>query len=229
MTEPVVYVADTETTGVEPSNAVLLEAAVVGGGLGQSWFVEFEGEIPPDARAVHHISPDDVRPGSGAIPRELLGARIRELCSDSSVWAFHNAPFDLQFLPELDDQPVICTWRCAMHLWPDAPSYKNQVLRYWLGAEPRPELVEGLAPHRALYDAAVTSAVMEFMTKDATLDRLLKLSSEPILLKTVNFGKYKGESWETLVRDRGYVAWMIRSGNWAKDRDVMHTIETLRG
>jgi hypothetical protein len=50
-----------------------------------------------------------------------------------------------------------------MHVWPLAPSYKNEVLRYWLGYDALPwheTDLEHAIPHRAAHDAAVTALVL---------------------------------------------------------------------
>jgi exodeoxyribonuclease X len=114
-----------------------------------------------------------------------------------------------------------------MHLWPDAPSYKNQVLRYWLGLEV-PFLGSALYPHRALYDALVTAALVERMLQTHTVEELLLLTTEPVLLKTIRFGTHRGKLWEE-VPD-GYLRWILRQGQKKDDADeegfdldVIHT------
>lgn len=222
-------VCDTETTGLDAATGSLLEVAWIGDRAHGWSFVDFEGEIPPDAKATHHILESYVRPGSkDCAPREAVLERLLDAARDSVV-IFHNAAFDLQFLPELKDHPLICTYRCAMHVWPDAPSHKNQTLRYWQGVTPDENLLAGLGPHRALYDAAVTRVVLKKMLETRTVEELLYLTKQPILLETVRFGKYKGSTWKELVRDSGYVGWMRRSGNWDNDVDVMHTLDVLTG
>jgi exodeoxyribonuclease X len=220
-------VLDTETTGFDPPEAQLLEVAFVTGLVGYSSFVEYEGEIPPAAKAVHHIQEESVRPGApNCYPRERVLEDVLE-ASKNSVVVFHNAAHDLKFLPELKDRPLVCTYRCALHVWPDAPDNKNQTLRYWKKAQPNALLIAGLEAHRALYDAAVTQAVLAEMLKERTLDQLVELTKKPVLLTTVRFGKYKGQNWTDVPRD--YRAWMRRSGNWAEDVDVMHTLDVLDG
>lgn len=231
-----ISVSDTETTGIDPTRDSLLEIAQVflsteSPTIDGDWtFVEYEGVIPPEAKGVHHITEDMVRPGAmRCVSREVAVKSMTDLHHDGYAYAFHNAEFDVSFLPEIAHVPVICTYRCSMHLYPEAPNHKNQTLRYWLGVEPNPRLMDGLAPHRALYDSVVTAAILKRMLNTHTAEELVELSKRPILLEKVRFGKYKDSSWKDLVRDTGYVGWMRRSGNWDKDLDVMYTLDVLQG
>jgi exodeoxyribonuclease X len=231
-------VCDTETSGLDPAEgAALLEVAWValmrtGGEWSltdyQTTMIEFTGHIPAETRAVHHIAPDDVKPGApGCLPRDavlhsLLAAETPEL-----RYVAHNAAFDAKFLPELQ-APWLCTYRASMHLFPTAPKHSNNTLRYWLGVEPPPHLLAGLAPHRALYDAAVTAAVLLRMLDSHPAEELVRLSGEPILLDTVRFGKHRGMKWSELPRD--YLRWMRdKSDMCREDRDVDHTVRHYLG
>jgi len=193
-------VVDTETTGFDPeAGASLLEVAFVcveqtidgwADQYADSAFVEYEGVIPPEARAVHHIGPNDVGSGSQAISRASAVA-VLNFAEEGDCYVAHNAPFDMKFLPELcgEGQLWIDTLQCARHLIPDAPGYGNQVLRYYLGLEPDPKLTKGLAAHRALYDTAVTAKLLIYLLGLATVDELVRLSTTPVLQTICKFGK----------------------------------------
>ena len=43
----------------------------------------------------------------------------------------------------------ICTWKCALRLWPSSPGFSNQVLRYWRMPEGLDRDI-GLPVHRAM-------------------------------------------------------------------------------
>jgi exodeoxyribonuclease X len=226
---------DTETTGFEiEEGAALLEVASIDLTRDGDYiqhrqsFVEFEGVIPPEARAIHHIKHEEVRPGApDCLPRELVIGYYKILEVDEPCYyAAHNAAFDQKFLTEFEGD-WICTWRCALHLFPDAPSHKNQVLRYYLGIEPDPHLTEGLAPHRALYDTAVTAGLLKEMLSMKTAEELVELSKTPVLLKKCNFGKHRGDAWADVPRD--YMRWMKRQGVQSDNMDVQHTIDFYLG
>jgi exodeoxyribonuclease X len=121
----------------------------------------------------------------------------------------HNLDFDVRMLRQSGvpdaaiPQQRICTLKCAKHLWPDAPAYGNNVLRYWL--ELRVE--DALPPHRALPDATVTAAVLERMMQEKTVEELLELTGRPVLQTTIKFGKYSGKEWKDV--DRSYLQWLL--------------------
>lgn len=229
-----IVVCDTETSGFEAETASLLEVAWVvlqqtmAIDLSRKWeitdyrshLVEFTGEIPPDAKGVHNIVEEMVAPGNGALPREQVIRELTEGETEGTVYCAHNIGFDRSFLKEVgSDDRWICTWRSALHLYPDAVSHKNLSLRYELKVEPSPALVEGLVSHRALYDAAITSAVLLKMLESNSPANLLDLSKRPVVLKTVRFGKHRGLKWSEVPRD--YLSWMLRNGDF--DDDTLHT------
>ena len=120
-----------------------------------------------------------------------------------------------------------------MHLWPEAPSHKNQTLRYWLGLDvsDMPPEAGGNA-HRALYDAWVTAKLLQkqldevkvllrsekgpLLDGDPTLEQedveeLLRLSAAPVLLRMVRLGKHRGTLWKDV--DRSYLSWILKQGD----------------
>ena len=244
MTDMIVVV-DTETSGLDPKQgAALLEVAAVvltrtpAGGFAYGGeycdtLVEHGGDVPPEVQAVHHIVPGAVRPGEpGVLPRaDALGLLPN---GPGVVYAAHNAEFDRKFLPELThwgeapgvgvvDRPWLDTWRCALHLYPDAPGHGNQVLRYYLGVVPEPELMGG-HPHRALYDAATTAAVLLRMLGLAPVGELVRLSTQPAVLRTCRFGKHYGVPWADVPT--GYLRWVLSQDF---DADVLHTARHYLG
>lgn len=238
-------VVDTETTGFHEEGGQLVEIAAISrredGSLGEfQTYVNPGVPIPPVARAVHHISDADVAGAPSPTQAQedcsiSMGAETGEV-----VWVAHNMAFDQQFLPiALGEDPRICTYRCALHLWPDAPAHSNQCLRYWLGLDESGELQlpEGLHPHRALYDILVTEGILRAMlrllctgqdgvaqrTEDEALQELIRLSTAPVVLTKARFGKHAGKLWSDIVRiDRGWCDWYLKLEDG--DADVRHTI-----
>lgn len=232
-----ILVIDTETTGTNPEVDGLLEVAGVcvepvagrwevttGGGQ----LIRWDGPIPPEARAVHHIAPKDVGPDSDAMERSEAIAQMLAEQRAGDAYAAHNAPFDMGFLPELvtGEYPWIDTYQCAKHLIPDAPKYGNQVLRYYLDLEPKADFLEGLDAHRALFDTACTAELLVYLLGLAPPDELLRLSTLPVLQTTCTFGKkHAGQPWSEVPKS--YLRWMINDSDLKDDpirnRDILYT------
>lgn len=228
-------VIDVETTGMDPEVDRVVELAVVTlEGEGRNWrvagawssLVDPGRPIPPEASAIHHLTDADVA-GAPSLPEALSNSPAGE----GELRAAHHAAFDSSFLPTIVG-PWLCTWRSAMHAFPDAPSWKNQVLRYYIpglaqelfegGAEwtKRMGAAHGFKTHRALPDAWVTAHVLARMLREHGLDELRAMAGRPVLLRTVGFGKHRGMAWADVPPD--YL-------RWAKgqdfDSDVKYTVE----
>lgn len=241
-----VLVVDSETTGVEADSAVVEVGAVPlheedgrwKMGAGAQSLVDPLCPIPAQASAVHNITDDDVR------GERLLGSAVdyvTEKCRGHmphlvhpTVVAAHNADFDRRYLGDdlaavLSLPEWVCTWRCARHLYQDAPGHSNQVLRYHLGLNDLVRAALATQPqanaraHRALYDATVTGVLLMHMLRELTLDQLVVLTSAPVILRNCNFGaKHRGTPWSQVPMD--YMRWMQREVR-DMDEDTRYTIE----
>lgn len=218
----VAAVLDLETTGKNPEEGDLpVEVAI-------TWLDDANGRtsfeclfnpgrpIPPEASAVHHITDGDV---AEARPLPQPDEWIALLASADYIVA-HNAQFDRSFLPNLK-RPWICTWRVALHLWPAAPGHGLQVLRYFLDL--KPVIPSGVAPHRASYDVACCVALLQRCMEEKRKSNniwewLVELTTKPVILERVSFGKHRGQKWADVPRD--YLAWILSKDF---DEDVRHT------
>ncbi|HEX9430805.1 MAG TPA: exodeoxyribonuclease X, partial [Candidatus Bathyarchaeia archaeon] len=133
-----------------------------------------------------------------------------------------NAAFDRRFM-DFGECPWACTYKLAMVVYPNAPSHKNQVLRYFLNLQ---KLVHANAvfAHRALYDSEVTTYLFQHLlgraTSEEPLEGMLKVSNNPILLKKCRFGKHKDKLWQDVPKD--YLDYIInKSSGW--DEDTLYT------
>lgn len=224
MSYPNVIIMDTETTGLDAAEDRLVEIAGARLEDGKSYetLVNPLRSIPAEVRAIHHICPEDVV--DAPFEEESLNAMLDALKNLSArvIFAAHNAKFDRGFIeriaPELDLE-WICTYKCSVVTWPDAPSHGNQVLRYYLGLDLAGQLPPGLFPHRALYDVIVTRGILIELLKHHTLDQLVRISNNPVLLTKVSFGKHKGCLWADVPY--GYLKWCV--GQSDMNEDVLHT------
>ena len=146
----IVRVIDLETTGPAPPAHGVCEVGWQDVALGADGRWELSGEgghlmvnpgrpMPPITQAIHHILDEEVAdaPLWHDLARPILDPWPRRV-----ALAAHRASFESQFCtPALTHgADWICTWKCALRLWPDSPSFSNQVLRYWrkpASADPR--------------------------------------------------------------------------------------------
>lgn len=205
-----VTVIDTETTGDGDADQVIELAAVLLDVQRRIVVSTYSTLLKPsvpimlEARAVHHIS-------DAELANAQAGDTFKSL---PPLWhqnyAFHNADFDQRLLRQTfkdwPEKPTICTWRCSLHLYPEAPRHSNQVLRYWLNLNVPST---GHPPHRALPDALTTSCILLKMLETHSLDELIRLTSAPALLTKFRFGKHRGEPLENVPKD--YLRWMKRT------------------
>lgn len=178
-------------------------------------FVDPGMPIPPEARAIHHISDNDVANAiSPAAARTLLMADMEP----GDLFAAHRAAFEQAFFPG-GTHEWICTYVAAKHLYDDLPSYSNQALRYILGIDDGFEWpVLAMPPHRAGPDSYVTAGIIRHMLVENTPRDLTTLTRLPILQKRVPFGKYEGQLWADM--DAGYLEWILKKDF---DDEVMNT------
>ena len=143
----IIRVVDLETTGFEPPEHTVCEVGwadlVEANDHANDWQIGTIGNIlcnpgraiPPEVSAIHHI-----------IDEDCAGLRswrqvLQEVCCGTGIFSIdafcaHNAKFERQWIDGVAGKlPWICTYKCALRLWPDAQSHSNQALRYWIRLE----------------------------------------------------------------------------------------------
>jgi len=158
-------------------------------------------EIEPEARAAHHIDPHDVM--TFGVSLERMEAHLQAGTPD--LLASHYAEFDRKFYTPPAGTIWLCTEKCARAAWEKAPSYGNQVLRYWLNLQVNPQLAT--PAHRAGPDTYVTAHLLQHLLTGATLDTLIEWTREPRVFWKMPFGKHRGERFADLPDD--YIKWML--------------------
>lgn len=181
-------------------------------------FVNPGRPISPDTMAVHHILDEWV--ADAPFWKDVAPSVLRPDIPIVAL-AAHRAAFEQRYCtPRLSGGASwICTWKCALRIWPELPRFSNQMLRY----QRRPEgLVHerGLPAHRALPDAYVTAHHLRDMLNAVALSQLIEWSRQPGLLPRVPAGADRGKPWSAVSDDA--LATLSRD----RDMDVRFSAET---
>jgi exodeoxyribonuclease X len=225
---PIIRVIDLETTGQAPPAHGVCEIGWQDVALSQSGRWELFGEgghqlvnpgrpMSPITTAIHHLRDEDVAeaPWWHDVARPILDPWPRRV-----ALAAHRADFEQQYCTASLTRGAdwICTWKCAMRLWPSSPGFSNQMLRYW--RKPDGLVHErGLPAHRAFPDAYVTAHHLRDMLNEASVEQLIQWSREPGLLPRVRYGPDRGKEWSEIDDDslHGFLG--------DRDPDVRYTAE----
>jgi exodeoxyribonuclease X len=200
-----IRVIDIETTGTDSAKDRVIEIAsvdVTKTGIGEAMSVLINPgmPIPPESSAIHHLIDEDVA-GEKSIDDVI------ERFQGADYYVAHNADFEQGFLEPWLGVNWICTYKCALRVWPDFPAHSNQALRYRLGLHaPFGRDRKSINPHRALDDCLVTAAIFQEIVKLAKWADIVRWSGEPPLLTRFNFGKHFGQRWDEV--DPAYLRWI---------------------
>lgn len=209
-----IAVCDTETTGIDTSTCKVLEIALYNPAINMAYasLVDPEISIPPEVSAIHHICDADVEgwPVWHVVRQDFLNILDK---NNITILAAHNADYD-KAVTGFIDLIWIDTYRCALRQWPDAPSHKNEVLKYWLRLGDRGRAFNHGA-HSALHDCKTTGLILEELLKHQTLETLIEWSNGPKMFAKIPFGKHAGKKWEDI--DLGYLQWMCKQADMDKD------------
>lgn len=222
-----VRVIDLETSGSGPNDVCEIGWQDVVQDADGRWRIDDERgarlvnpghPISPETMAVHHIIDADV---AGAPFWKDAASPVLRPEGGVQALAAHRAAFEQRYCTprHTGGAPWICTWKCALRLWPQLSGFSNQMLRY----QRMPEgLVRelGLPAHRALPDAYVTAHHLRDMLNEASLEQLLAWSREPGLLPRVPVGPDRGKSWDRLSVEA------LQAFVQGRDLDVRFTAET---
>ncbi len=230
---------DTETTGGGENDRVCQIALGILKKDGCDYHIDYcKPPVPISyaAMAVHGITEEDVE-DKPPFNETNSGGLLQKLNTKNSVLIAHNAKFDIDMVAKEGIEWggfVIDTYRCAKHLI-DSDSYALQYLRYSLGfyksekddeaLRLKAEFGDMMNPHNALFDIYILKKLF-FHLIEITGDykKLIELTNTPVLLKEMKFGKYKGESFETIAKkDPSYLKW-LRDNKQDGDQDLEYTI-----
>lgn len=221
----IIRVIDFETTGTEPPEAEVCEVGICDLLLEErrvltpkTWMCGVKS-MPPEVRAVHHIALSECD-GWDPFNADLI-FREPTVCSDDKVHcvsavAAHSSAFEAQFF--MSPAPVICTYKAALRVWPDAPGHSNGTLRYWLEDAGKISLTHAMTQpaHRAGPDAYVTAHILlALFDAGATGREMVAWTREPPLMPTCPLGKFRGKPWSEV--EAGFLGWMLRQPTMEED------------
>lgn len=198
----------------------------------------FKPDVPVnlEAMAVHHITPEMLEDKQRFQESTFLD--LMKEASNIAVMVAHNAPFDISVM---DREGVrfhkwIDTCKVAKHLL-DQPSYQLQYLRYALGLY---RLTGPVAAHEASGDVTVLVYLFAYLFEWIKADKpewnseqiisyMMDLSRMPVEIKTFSFGKYMGQTIESVSKlDAGYLEWLYNSESKKleseQNKDLLHTL-----
>jgi exodeoxyribonuclease X len=220
----IIRVIDFETTGAEAPEGEVCDVGICDLHLEDrrieipvSWLCGVK-TMPPEVRAVHHISLAEC---SGKAPFDPASI----LTPDVAAIAAHNADFETKFFAP--SVPVICTYKAALRVWPNAPSHSNGALRYWLEDQGliAPDHEATQPSHRAGPDAYVTAHILLALFNAGMTGReMVSWTKEPALLPKCPIGKFRGKPWSEV--EGGFLGWMLRQESmeadlkWNAEREI---------
>lgn len=219
-------VFDTETTGADPTKAKMVEFGYLVADENlevqdiDRTLIDPEMPIPADASGVHHICDDDVadEPTLEQVEQGFWAPFFQA----GTVVIGHNVKYDLQVAKDVlpPNLPFIDTLQLAKRYLPDAPNHKLGTLMYHCKLRIRRNT------HSAVDDCMICLDLLKHIISvtGKTLAELIDLSSQPIVVRVMPFGKHKGLKMEDVPND--YIRWALRE-MYNMDENLRHTMEKL--
>lgn len=220
-----IRICDVETTGIDdPAEMVEIgwtDVRLFPGGWAiesgpKSALVNPGMPITFPAMAVHHITEAECR--LGVDPDEARS----DIVHGVDILCAHNSAFDSRFIRG-HSLPWICTFKAARTIWPDLQGHSNGSIRYELGLVPHDDQ-RARPSHRAGPDTWVTAHILLELLKTHTVEQLLEISANPVLLGTCYLKAHKGKRWSEVPDS--YLDWIVNKSdmrNDPKSEDVVHT------
>jgi DNA polymerase-3 subunit epsilon/exodeoxyribonuclease X len=240
-------ILDTETTGTGDFDRIIQLGYMVLGSKEIEIHNEFfSSNVPINfaAMEVHGITPEMIE-GKTACKESISYKRLLELNTPENYLIIHNAPFDIGMLEKegfKTQMKIIDTLRVAKHIFPDEEAHRLQYFRYKmeLYKEEQKEadtLGIKIKAHDAIGDVLVLKLFLSKLKEiilnqfpgENPVEKMVDLTATPILIKSFNFGKYKGKTLqEVALSDAGYLRWMLTNMENLDD-DMRYSINTVLG
>jgi exodeoxyribonuclease X len=216
---------DTETTGTDEDDRLCQIAFKTEAGLIVNELFNPGKPISIEAMGINHITNEMVK-DKPEFKHGVAWKKLQELLDDeNNIIVAHNAKFDVGMLRKEDIHPqkTICTYKLARFLDKKGkiPEYNLQYLRYYLNMN------IDASPHDALGDILVLEALFKRIHAKVngiygadSVDKMIELTNNPILLPRMPFGKHKGVRFEKVPVD--YLQWLSGTD---LDEDMAYTVK----
>lgn len=238
---------DTETTGNKDSDRIIQIAGMV---MDENRNVETfkdycstDVKIGFDAMEVNNITPEKIK-GKPSCNETKMFKQLEKYNNKENYLIIHNAQFDLKMLEKegfVSKYKLIDTFKCAKKLYPKLERHRLQYLRYALGLykieeQRSKEFNIPIVPNDALSDVLMMKILLNNLEGKVpssitqnSMDELVKLSKDNIMVNKIPFGKYKGQRITDIVKkDKSYLIWIL--GNMEElDEDLKYTIKKYLG
>lgn len=206
-------IADTETTGREPPEAIELAWIDIVPGTwtaGSFWFQQYyKPQLGSSfgALATHHILDSELvnqQPSADA-----------KLPKETRYMIGHNVDYDWEVVGKPDVRRI-CTLAIARSMYPSLDSHKLGALLYAFSSNQSETRAQLKNAHSAMADVKFTLEILQHMLKEAaergarleTAEDLWQFSERCRVPTIITFGKYKGQLIKDLPRD--YKMWCLR-------------------
>jgi exodeoxyribonuclease X len=207
----IIRVVDMETTGMEPPAEVCevgwsdydTETGII---LSPQSHLCRVSAMPPEVRAIHHITLAETLPEMPWDADHFLAMAQRD---GVAAFAAHKLAFEKQWL-DTGGLLEICTYKVALRAWPDAPGHSNGVLRCWLEDEGKAtfDIGEAWPPHRAGPDTYVTALILKSLfAAGITGGCMTAWSRQPAVLPRCPIGEHRNKQWSEVPW--GFLNWMV--------------------
>lgn len=222
----IVRVIDMEATGLQRDAKICevghydLDTETMTIGNGKTYLCRVDS-MPPDTRAVHHIRAADT---AAWPPYDRWCVYEEAARAGVAAFAAHTCDFEERFM--LGSIPIVCTYKAALRVWPEAPAHGVFALLYWLEDQGLVSYDRVLAhpPHRAAPDAYATAHLLRriyelgFTGKD-----LRQWTCEPRMLPRCPIGSWRGHPWADC--DWGFLQWISNKRGTDMDPDIIWNAE----
>jgi exodeoxyribonuclease X len=186
--------------------------------------------------AVHHITEKMIE-GKPRFQGSSTAEDLQTRFDRGEIFVAHNAKFDKDMIERegLKVGQVIDTFKVARQLDPDAKisSYALQYLRYLLGIDVEAQAHDAwgdiLVLEQLFYRMLKKMVDEQGMTQDEAINEMIKISAQPMLYRTIRFGKYRGQKLEDIAKDDpGYLKWLLNQKEQdpeGPDEDWIHSLK----